>query len=209
MQLPEHVYRTLVEVCEKYPHPVIRDTRDLGDILNLVAWIHRRDEILNDKGEVVGVHRWGLSRKTGGTRVDSPVGEIAEDILQLPNGHHFDVLGGAGLGKPLNPGRATSIGIIDLNSRPWVAPVEYFPAWWVGIPTTPPPTPIPPAPVCACRAEECKADCDGVREDIEAVYELIAHKVIDEHIGELYRRLGAIEAKIDLLVSRKECRFLG
>jgi hypothetical protein len=140
MKLPEHVYDTLVAVCEGYPWPTVREDEHLGEILNAVAWAHR------DEG-------WGLSRKTGGRHVDSPVGPIAEDILQLPDGNHFDVLGGAAKGEPLRPGRATSIGIINLRDRPWVAPVQHIVSWRqiADDPSDPPPPdqepgeePVPP-----------------------------------------------------------------
>ncbi len=108
--LPDDVFRTLVEVCERHPG-LVQDDRLLGDILNEVAWRHR------DQG-------FGLSRKAGGRHVDSPVGPIAEDVLQRTDGHHWDVLGGAGVGQPLRPGGGQSIGVMTDPNRPWVAPVK-------------------------------------------------------------------------------------
>jgi hypothetical protein len=132
MKLPEHVYQTLVAVCNGYPWPTVQKDEHLGEILNAVAWVHR------DEG-------WGLSRKTGGRHVDSPVGPIAEDILQLPDGNHFDVLGGAAVGNPLRPNQGESIGIINLRDRPWVAPVAHTVSWrQLDEPDDPPPPPDPP-----------------------------------------------------------------
>jgi hypothetical protein len=108
--LPDDVFLTLVEVCDRHPGPVQED-RLFGDILNEVAWRHR------DQG-------FGLSRKAAGRHVESPVGPIAEDVLQRRDGHHWDVLGGAAVGQPLRPGRSQSIGVMTDPNRPWVAPVE-------------------------------------------------------------------------------------
>lgn len=82
----------------------------LGQILNTVAW--------NNKGG------WGLNRKTGGHRCQSPAGEIACDILQYgPTGIMYDVFGSSetlatpmwGIaGQPNPPG----------PDRPWVAPAQ-------------------------------------------------------------------------------------
>lgn len=142
-RLPEPVYDTLVAECARYPWPVVQSDEHLGELLNWVAWQHR------DSGV-------GLSRKSGGRHVESPVGPIAEDILQYRDGHHYDVLGSAAVGNPLDPGRCCpeSIGVINLRDRPWVAPVEHVPSWLRG--STPPPgggstpppvTTPPPAPV--------------------------------------------------------------
>lgn len=181
MRLPQHVYDTLVEVCDSYPFPVVQDAMHLGEILNAVAWRHRAEG-------------WGLSRKTGGTRVPSPAGEIAEDILQLPDGHHFDVLGAAGVGKPLRPGQPESIGVIDLQARPWVAPVDHVPAWLAatGGPPRSHSTPQPPAaaaPACAARAvvEPLQAQIDVVR----------------SHIDALRAQLDAVAARLDQLLARE------
>lgn len=145
MQLPEKVYNTLVQLCEAYPWDVVQDDFHIGEILNAVAYAHRADG-------------WGLSYKAHGKHIDSPVGPIAEDILQLPNGHHFDVLGGIDVGKPLRPGRATSIGIIDLRSRPHVEPVDHPISWLIDKPQEPtkPQEPVP-TPVCQCKYQECGA----------------------------------------------------
>jgi hypothetical protein len=138
-RLPDHVYQTLKEVCAAYPWSVVQSDEHFGEILNAVAWRHRGEG-------------WGLSRKTGGRHVDSPVGPIAEDILQTQDGHHYDVLGSAARGNPLRPGQADSIGIIDLRARPWVAPVEHRLSWETngggGTDTpTDPPIVTPPATV--------------------------------------------------------------
>jgi hypothetical protein len=128
MLLPEHVYNTLVSVCDTYPWPVVEDDYHLGEILNEVAWTHRSEG-------------WGLSRKTGGRHVKSPVGLIAEDILQLRDGNHFDVLQAASKGNPLKPVRVSSIGIIAPD-RPWVAPVNNKLSWMT-TPQQPPTQPLP------------------------------------------------------------------
>ena len=142
-RLPEPVYDTLVAECRRYPWPAVQSDEHLGELLNWVAWQHR------DSGV-------GLSRKSGGRHVESPVGPIAEDILQYRDGHHYDVLGAAAVGNPLDPGRCCpeSIGVINLNARPWVAPVEHVPSWLRGTvspapgpgPGQPGPTPAPPPP---------------------------------------------------------------
>ena len=127
--LPQDVYDVLVEECAKYPGPV-RDESVFGKVLNATAWRTRH----------LGM---GLSEKRGGHCVSSPTGgTIAEDIICRRDGHHWDVLGAAGMGNPLNPGRGPSIGIIDLRARPWVAPVQ--PAGAVD--PTPKPNPQPPPP---------------------------------------------------------------
>lgn len=142
-RLPEPVYDTLVAECARYPWPVVQSDEHLGELLNWVAWQHR------DSGV-------GLSRKSGGRHVESPVGPIAEDILQYRDGHHYDVLGAAAAGNPLAPGRCCpeSIGVINLSARPWVAPVEHVPSWLRGTvspapgpgPGQPGPTPVQPPP---------------------------------------------------------------
>jgi hypothetical protein len=130
-RLPDHVYRTLKDICAAYPWGTVQSDTHLGEILNAVAYIHRAEG-------------WGLSRKTGGRNVDSPVGLIAEDILQTPDGHHYDVLGSAGHGLPLRPNQADSIGIIDLRSRPHVEPVEHRLSWESGGGTPEPDRPTDP-----------------------------------------------------------------
>lgn len=196
MRLPENVYQTLVSICDAYPWPVVQRERDLGDILNRVAWLHRSDG-------------WGLSRKVAGQHVDSPVGPIAEDILQLKNGHHFDVLGGAGVGQPLRPGRPNSIGIIDLNARPWVAPVDHVPAWLVDGPAPPPapdPDPEPDIPVaCDCQCNVTEQDVAGLTEavfklaaDIQAMRQEQARAGrLEELVQELVRHLDDTKARVE------------
>jgi hypothetical protein len=179
MQLPDKVYKTLVEVCEAYPWDRVQQGFHIGEILNAVAYAHRADG-------------WGLSRKTGGKRVDSPVGEIAEDILQLPDGNHFDVLGGIDVGQPLRPGRASSIGIINLNSRPWVKPVDHPISWLVTKPEEPEEPKEPEVPNTPCSFKPC--ECKGVsKEDFEQfkqrVEELAAH--FDKIGAQLVEQLGA------------------
>lgn len=159
MQLPEHVYRTLVEVCDAYPWPTVQQDEHLGEILNEVAWRHRAEG-------------WGLSRKRGGRYVESPVGPIAEDILQLPDGNHFDVLGAAAVGNPLKPGRANSIGIINLRDRPWVAPVQHTPSWLASPAPPPPSEPAPPVGVHPTPPPS-SCECNVTKEDIAGVYEVV------------------------------------
>jgi hypothetical protein len=158
MQLPNEVYETLVEICEAYPWPVVQEDFHIGEILNAVAWRHKQDG-------------WGLSRKTGGKHIDSPVGPIAEDILQLPDGNHFDVLGGIDVGQPLRPGRASSIGIINLRGRPWVAPKDHNITWWGA---TNPPKDEPPVtekPETKCEFKPCECKCSNT-EVLEAIQSL-------------------------------------
>lgn len=140
--LPDDVYETLVEVCNRHPGPV-QDDRLFGEILNEVAWRHR-------------FAGFGLSRKTGGRHVPSPVGDIAEDVLQRrSDGHHWDVLGGAAVSQPLRPTRGQSIGVMRDPNRPWVAPVE--PAG-----SSVPDTPVPPVKPTAPPVNPLPPDADLV-----------------------------------------------
>lgn len=206
MQIPPSVVETLRRVCEKYPWPVVQEGRHLGEILNLVAWLHREHK--DESGKIL---MFGLSRKTGGQLVDSPVGTIAEDILQLPDGHHWDVLGGAREGKPLLPGGGESIGIIDLRARPWVEPVEFWPEWYTGDPTPgplePPSEPTPVACKCDCQATPCNATPCLVDGSIKDIYALIANVLIAVHVDELVKRLDRIEGVVNELKGRPGCRL--
>jgi hypothetical protein len=167
--LPDEVYRVLNEECAKHPGPAKHDT--FGIVLNATAWRTRH----------LGM---GLSRKTGGQRVDSPVGEIAEDIICHTSGHHWDVLGSAAVGNALYPGQGPSIGIIDLRARPWVAPVE---PTGVLVPPAPVPEPPPasspvvpappPPPTHSCRFKACECSSS----DINGVYETLT-KLIREQV---------------------------
>lgn len=177
--LPAHVYDTLVDLCEDYPEPAVTDTAHIGAILNRVAWIHRAEG-------------WGLSRKTGGTRIDSPVGEIAEDILQLPDGRHYDVLIAAGLGRPLQPSRGSNIGTIDLRARPWVPPVDVPLPWASSGPVVPAPPPTPgPAP-----APAPAVDLTPVLDALERIDERL-QTIEAEHHHEDFR---ALVAYIDAMI---------
>jgi hypothetical protein len=155
--LPDEVYRVLLEECAKHPGPAKHDT--FGIVLNATAWRTRH----------LGM---GLSRKTGGQRVDSPVGEIAEDIICHTSGHHWDVLGSAAVGNTLNPGQGPSIGVINLGARPWVAPVEPTGVVAPPAPVTPPAThPVVP-PTSPCRFQACDA-----KDDIAGLYEAVANLI--------------------------------
>lgn len=91
----------------------------LGTLLNTVAWNNR------DAG-------WGLSRKTGGNKCPSPVGDIACDVLHhQPTNTLYDVFVGAtnnGPGGETIPGPAdptwSNIGPPQSADRVWVAPVQ-------------------------------------------------------------------------------------
>ncbi|WP_291982018.1 hypothetical protein [Luteitalea sp.] len=207
--LPDHVYRTLVEVCAEYPYPVVQSDEHLGEILNEVAYRHR------DEG-------WGLSRKTGGQRVGSPVGEIAEDILQLPSGFHYDVLTAAKVGNPLLPNQGSNIGVIDLRNRPWVAPVAHRLSWATGGSTPPPPGPTPPpvvttpavdlAPVLVALAK-LQADVDELKNrpqpdpappDLGLLNSYIDAMIgngpagaTDNHVTDILKRLDAIRVTLE------------
>jgi hypothetical protein len=145
-RLPEAIHRTLVDEVARYPWPVVQSDEHLGELLNWVAWQHRGSGV-------------GLSRKTGGRHVESPVGPIAEDILQFQDGHHYDVLGAAKEGNPLLPGSCCpeSIGVINVNARPWVAPVEHIPSWLRGTTPAPGPGPGQPAPPATTPAPDYRA----------------------------------------------------
>lgn len=207
MQLPEPVYQTLVAVCASYPWPVVQQDAHLGEILNEVAYRHRAEG-------------WGLSQKRFGRHVQSPAGPVAEDILQLPNGHHFDVLGGAGVGLPLQPRRATSIGIIDLASRPWVAPVAHTLSWAstppvpVDPPDTVPTTPDTPPGVDTARILDALAALDAqivsLREtqarEFEALLEWLGTQVVAIHLDDIKQRIDAVRARVDGL-PQQGCRL--
>lgn len=213
--LPDHVYRTLVEVCAEYPWPVVQSDEHLGEILNEVAYRHR------DEG-------WGLSRKTGGQRVGSPVGEIAEDILQLPSGFHYDVLTAAKVGNPLQPNQGSNIGVIDLRNRPWVPPVAHRLSWKTGVtpgpdPVKPPPVVTPPpstvdlAPVLAALAK-LQADVDELKNrpqpepappDLGLVNEFVDDMIgngpgddAPNHITDILQRLDANRAEVLAAIER-------
>lgn len=167
--LPENVYRTLVEVCDRHPGPV-QDDHLFGDILNEVAWRHRHEG-------------FGLSRKTGGRRVPSPVGEIAEDVLMRSDGHHWDVLGAAAVGNPLRPGRGPSIGIMRDPGRPFVNPVEPRasapPAQPPSPPAQPPPSPQPPqAP--AVDLSSVTADLAAIMSRLEVIESKVSSRASSE-----------------------------
>lgn len=209
--LPDHVYRTLVEVCAEYPYQVVQSDEHLGEILNEVAYRHR------DEG-------WGLSRKTGGQRVGSPVGEIAEDILQLPSGFHYDVLTAAKVGNPLLPNQGSNIGVIDLRNRPWVAPVAHRLSWKTGVtpgpdPVKPPPVVTPPAttdltPVLTALAR-LQADVDELKNrpqpdpappDLGLVNEYVDDMIgngpdgaTDNHVTDVKKRLDALRVTLEQL----------
>lgn len=216
MQLPESVYQTLVAVCASYPWPVVQQDAHLGEILNEVAYRHRAEG-------------WGLSQKRFGRHVQSPAGPVAEDILQLPNGHHFDVLGGAGVGLPLQPGRATSIGVIDLTSRPWVAPVAHTLSWASTPPvpseppqTVPEPVPDPATPVLpdliATRILEALVDLQAQVKSLREtqalefdtlhrdLVEWLGEHVVAEHLDDIKQRIDAVRARVDALPSQG-CRL--
>lgn len=165
--LPDEVLRVLQEECDARPGPM-PDDRAFGNLLNAVAWRTRH----------LGM---GLSRKTGGHHVDSPVGPIAEDVIcDRATGHHWDVIAAAGVGRPLSCGGGPSIGIMRDPNRPCVPPAE--PAGAVPNPGTPPaqPTPSPsptPAPVV----------------DLSEV--LVALSRIDTRLGDIETRLAIIEAR--------------
>lgn len=167
-RLPDEVLTVLQEECDARPGPM-PDDRAFGDLLNAVAWRTRH----------LGM---GLSRKAGGKHVDSPVGPVAEDILcDRATGHHWDVIGGADVGLPLQCSSKRyppdSIGVMADPNRPCVPPVE--PAGSAPTPTpSPTPTPAPaPAPTV----------------DLSEV--LVALSRIDTRLGEIETRIVAIESR--------------
>lgn len=199
--LPSEVVQALNEECSKYRGPV-NDDAVFGDVLNAVAWRTRH----------LGI---GLSRKTGGRHIDSPVGPVAEDILQDCNtGHHWDVFAAAAVGNPLVCGAGPSIGIMRDPNRPCVPPVE---PRYSGTPTPlpiprpiPPPVYVPPpAPVLdTFQVELLAAQVLALRSELEAhrleardgkdsLYQLIAEVLIAEHVGSLYERLAALQQAVE------------
>jgi len=164
MRLPDHVYATVVRLSAPYADRPVPDGYTMGAILNAIAWTHR------DEG-------WGLSRKTSGKRVDSPVGEIAEDILHhRPTGLLYDIWIGADVGRPLYvPSVIVDVGPPQSPDRVFVAPVQP-----VGVtpippgpvtPTWPPPTPTPVQPVC--RVSEVMAELSVIKAQLAGVLEVL------------------------------------
>jgi hypothetical protein len=91
------------KITDAHPSPA-----QLGTMLNAIAWKHRGDG-------------WGLSRKTGGTKCPSIVGDIACDILHhRPSNTLYDVFGAAGAEAIPQWGAVPYHN--DPNGRPWVAP---------------------------------------------------------------------------------------
>jgi hypothetical protein len=190
--LPDEVIEVLREECAKYPGPVQHD--EVFAIL------------LNNTACRTAHLGMGLSRKRGGRRVEHPdprVGEIAEDILQHQNGHHWDVFGGAAVGNPLNPGQGPSIGIINLNDRPWVAPVcdaVVDPGNGNGgEPDQPPPPPPPPPPDNSARffaaIEQLGHRLDAIERGLaekmssQDIHALIGEQLIGVHVADILKRL--------------------
>jgi hypothetical protein len=207
-RLPDEVLRVLDEECAARPGPM-PNLAAFGDLLNAVAW----------RTQHLGI---GLSRKTGGHRVPSPAGEIAEDVLcDRATGHHWDVIGGAGVGLPLSCGAGPSIGVMRDPSRPCVAPVR--PAGGGGGLPQPPkdvtqgpsvPVVVTPTPdytgqiadvlsqLAALRSDIAvlRAEAGGIRGEAanahESIYRLIAETVIAEHADDIKRRLDALAQQI-------------
>jgi hypothetical protein len=175
MRLPDAVYETVKRVAARYPGK--RPHTDFALILNEVAWTHR-------------LEGFGLSEKLEGINVEHPqLGWIAEDILQLPDGTHWDVFLSAGDNRPVIPNQGESI--VPNTSRRWVKPVA--PGGEIIIPPkppSPPPVVVPPPP------PTCTVVCQAEKADFQAIYDLIAKVVIDEHIGAIYQRLERIEQLI-------------
>lgn len=203
-RLPDEVLRVLAEECDARPGPM-PDDRAFGELLNAVAWRTRH----------LGM---GLSRKTGGHRVPSPVGEVAEDVIcDMRTGHHWDVIGGAGVGRPLSCGAGPSIGVMTDPNRPCVPPVEpaggSVPEPGTPAPTQPAPAPTPApdyraeiaaltAAVAALRSDVAvlRAEAAGIRSEAanahESIYRLIAETLIAEHVASVYQRLDALQQQI-------------
>jgi hypothetical protein len=207
-RLPSEVLDVLEQECDARPGPM-PNLAAFGDLLNAVAWRTRH----------LGI---GVSRKTGGHRVPSPAGEIAEDVLcDMSTGHHWDVIGGAGVGLPLSCGAADSIGVMRDTSRPCVAPVQ--PAGVPGGLPQPPqqvtqgpavPVVVPKAPdysgqiadvlsqLAAIRSDIAvlRAEAGGIRGEAanahESIYRLIAETVIAEHADDIKRRLDALAQQV-------------
>lgn len=199
--LPADVLDVLEQECDARPGPM-PDLAAFGGLLNAVAWRTRH----------LGI---GLSRKTGGIRVPSPVGDIAEDVLcDRATGHHWDVIVGAGVGFPLRCVGGPSIGVMRDASRPCVAPVapigQSVPG---GLPPPPErvtqgpavPPPAPPAVVVPDhrpQLAELAAQVLALRGELEAMrvaaqahkdalYALIAEVVIAEHLDDIKQRIDA------------------
>jgi hypothetical protein len=191
MKLPNHVFKTLQQVAGRYPGAA--SDAILGKVLNEVAWVHRKEG-------------FGLSRKDGGRYIVHPVlGPIAEDILQLSDGTHWDVLEGAGHGNPLKPHQGESI--VPNTPRAWVAPIEPSPE--VIIPPPPDkPEPIPPPVVVVPEPPMVPTlTKEDLKAELGVIYRLIAEVVVAEHIGNLYQRLEALQAKVDGLDASSKCRL--
>lgn len=204
--LPQEVYDVLVGVCDRWAgRPVERD-EDFGAILCEVA----------SRTAHLG---FGVSRKAGGRHVESPVGPIAEDVLQhCPTGHHWDVLGSAARGNPLRPGRGPSIGIMRDQSRPCVSvPAgSVQPAWPAGAGPgpgpdpdpgnggghTPPPPPPPPSGGSNAEVLAAIGRLEARQERIEArlgelmssadIHALIGTELIANHLQDIKVRVDGV-----------------
>lgn len=187
MRLPDNVFATVQRVAAKYPGAASDET--LAKALNEIAWAHREE--------------WfGLSRKMGGRFITHPtLGPIAEDILQLPDGTHWDVFLSAGHGNPLKPNQGESI--VPNTTREWLAPVS--PEGEVIIPA-PTPTPVPPPAGVICQAATSGLATEAqVKGSSEALYGLISEILIGEHVGGIVKRLEKLEtslAEVQALVEK-------
>jgi hypothetical protein len=189
MRLPDHVFATLQRVAAKYPGPRPHD--DYALVLNEVAWVHRAEG-------------FGLSEKTGGTRVHHPIlGDMAEDILQLPDGTHWDVFASAGDGRPLQPTQGPAI--VPNTPRRWLAPVK---PGEVIIPGPSVPPPVPPT----CRFQAAPLPPPPPPPDLEPLEQALARAeaaLREQHqmLAALSATIVAIQADLVWLKGRRVFRF--
>ncbi len=180
--LPDEVYHVLQEECAKFPGPVERD--------EVFAIVLERTACRTKDFEM------GLSRKSGGRHVTHPdprIGDVAEDILQhRSSGHHWDVFGGAALGRPLNAGQGPSIGVIDMGARPWVGPVcadvvdprpDPTP-----VPPGPPVPPVPPAPPSI--DQTVVVALSRIDSRLALIVDQITDRVVSKVTEELHQQIG-------------------
>lgn len=190
MRLPNHVFETVKRVAAKYPGRRSHD--DYALALNEIAWVHR-------------LEGFGLSEKTSGTRVHHPIlGDIAEDILQLPDGTHWDVFSSAGENLPMVPNQGESI--VPNTRRKRLDPVD--PGFTGEIPDKdPPPDQVipPPVQVCACRAEEVLKAIEGTNAHIKGLSDAV-HKLFEAqtgiHLAEIKEMISKIPSG-----STVKCKF--
>jgi len=180
--LPGNVCKTLTDdfdAVKKRNGGSVPDS-ELGALLNRVAWTHRGES-------------FGLSRKTGGHNVESPVGRIASDILHRQSDNLiWDVIVDAGAPSArVNCGGA--LGPMGDPNRPWVAPVD------AGGPPPPPPPP-PGDDEVKKLIGELRASLSENTEMIRRLWEFLGG--LDQKLIEVQRQNHELRQELEALKAR-------